>query len=730
MADNEMNINDQNINDKERQVSAVKDASSRTDGAEGKSFSNAKRTMKDRQSRIGIRTKLVIGFAIPLVCTVIIGIVAYSLAASGMSSNYEDSMSKAMSMAVEYLDFGFQSAISESEQLYYDTDLVRLATGSIYNEWSKKEIIENVSVDLEVKQTGNEFIKNIYIIPGSGLSVISTYDGEADVPGFYNELEDKPEAACFESLHGSWVGSHDYIDEVFSQYYPDYSADDYICSYIRPMTTRRACIVVDYSAAAMADIMGALDLGKGSKSAFITADGRELMLEGNEIVNNSDFSFLDQPYYTEAMADNAATIIDYVKYNNTDYLFMISKSYVNGSAICAMVPLSMVNAGADSIKNITFLMVLITCIIAIAATVLIIIGITSSIRQISDKLRIVSGGDLTVSINTDRKDEFKLLVKSIADMVNNTRNLIVQVLKTTENVSVSTEKLAEVSEVITSSGDQIATAVDEMGEGLNNQADDAQNCVAQMDELSDRITRAVETVKNMGSITENTREIIARGISTMDDLSSKSQDTTNITKNVTTNIRNLEESLSAIEGFVEVINGIAEETNLLSLNASIEAARAGEAGRGFAVVAQSVSSLSDGTIGAAKQIQDVMQEIKGYAEDTVKVAAQAEQIVSVQTVTVNDTISVFGNMNDYLESLINEIASLRHTIESMERHRNDTLEAIDNISSVSEETTASVSTVNDSLKNQMTMIDNLHSSTVELENRAKELTEAVNAFRI
>ena len=730
MADNEMNINDQNINDKERQVSAVKDASSRTDGAEGKSFSNAKRTMKDRQSRIGIRTKLVIGFAIPLVCTVIIGIVAYSLAASGMSSNYEDSMSKAMSMAVEYLDFGFQSAISESEQLYYDTDLVRLATGSIYNEWSKKEIIENVSVDLEVKQTGNEFIKNIYIIPGSGLSVISTYDGEADVPGFYNELEDKPEAACFESLHGSWVGSHDYIDEVFSQYYPDYSADDYICSYIRPMTTRRACIVVDYSAAAMADIMGALDLGKGSKSAFITADGRELMLEGNEIVNNSDFSFLDQPYYTEAMADNAATIIDYVKYNNTDYLFMISKSYVNGSAICAMVPLSMVNAGADSIKNITFLMVLITCIIAIAATVLIIIGITSSIRQISDKLRIVSGGDLTVSINTDRKDEFKLLVKSIADMVNNTRNLIVQVLKTTENVSVSTEKLAEVSEVITSSGDQIATAVDEMGEGLNNQADDAQNCVAQMDELSDRITRAVETVKNMGSITENTREIIARGISTMDDLSSKTQDTTNITKNVTTNIRNLEESLSAIEGFVEVINGIAEETNLLSLNASIEAARAGEAGRGFAVVAQSVSSLSDGTIGAAKQIQDVMQEIKGYAEDTVKVAAQAEQIVSVQTVTVNDTISVFGNMNDYLESLINEIASLRHTIESMERHRNDTLEAIDNISSVSEETTASVSTVNDSLKNQMTMIDNLHSSTVELENRAKELTEAVNAFRI
>lgn len=681
-------------------------------------------------NKMGIKIKLIIGFMIPLICTIVIGIVAYSLAASGMSSNYEDSMSKAMAMAVEYLDFGFESAISESEQLYYDTDLVRLATGAIYNEWSKAGIIESVSVDLDVKQNGNGFLENIYIIPSSGLSVISTYDNEAEVPGFYNELTDKDEAVCLESLRGSWIGSHDYIDEVFSKYYSDYSADDYICSYIRPMTTRRACIVVDYSSRAMADIIGELDLGEGSISAFITADGRELLLNGNEIVKNGDFSFLNQSYYTEAMADTAATIIDYVRYNNEEYLFMISKSSKNGSAICAMVPVSMVNAGADSIKNITFLMVFIACLIAIIAGILIIIGITSAIRQISEQLEIVSGGDLTVSINTDRKDEFNLLSKSIANMVNNTRNLIVQVLKTTENVSTSAEKLAEVSDVITSSSDQIASAVDEMSEGLSSQANDSQNCAAQMDELSARIIRAVETVQNMGSITENTKGIIAEGMSTMDDLSSKSADTTNITKNVTDNIRNLEESLSSVEGFVEVINGIAEETNLLALNASIEAARAGEAGRGFAVVAQSVSSLSDGTIGAAKQIQDVMQQIKSYAEDTVKVASEAEEIVSRQTVTVNDTINVFGNMNDYLESLIDEIGSLRATIESMESHRNDTLAAIDNISSVSEETSASVSTVNDSLRNQTTMIDNLHYSTVELENKAKELSDAVNAFKI
>lgn len=99
-----------------------------------------------------------------------------------------------------------------------------------------------------------------------------------------------------------------------------------------------------------------------------------------------------------------------------------------------------------------------------------------------------------------------------------------------------------------------------------------------------------------------------------------------------------------------------------------------------------------------------------------------EMIVSNQSRTVNDTIQVFHDMNEYLQNLIDEITALEEIIESMERHRNDTLAAIESISSVSEETAASVSTVNDSLKEQMTMMDNLNQSTIELQDKAKELT--------
>lgn len=682
------------------------------------------------QGRMSIKAKLVAGFVIPLICTVVVGSVSYSLAEKGMCANYEDSMSKAMSMAMEYLDFGFESAVSESEQLYYNTDLMRWATGAIYNEWSRSEIVEDVSVDLNVKKDGNSFVSDMYIIPAESLSVVSTYSSEISIPGFYGELADAPEAVCLENLGGNWIGSHGYIDKILKEYYPGYSEDTYACSYIRPMTTRRACIVVDYSSEAIADVLRGLDLGEEGIAAFVTADGREVLLRGNEVVKDGSFSFTDQRYYTEAMADNAAVVIEYVEYEGRDSLFMVSKSYKNGSAICAMVPVSMVRASANMIKNITVLIVIVSCVIALLVGLLIIIGISSTIVQISNKLKRVSGGDLTVTMNVGRRDEFKLLVANIGEMIRNSRNLIIQVLKTTENVSSSTLKLEEASGVLTESNTQIAYAVEEIDKGLAQQSQDSQNCLFLMEELSQRITRAVDTVGSMSAITDHTKKVIGNGMSTMDELRTKSADTTDITRNVALNIRNLEESLVEIEKFVDMINHIAEETSLLALNASIEAAKAGEAGRGFAVVAQSVGKLSDGTIDAAKQIQGIMEQIRDRTNEAVDAAEAAGEIVSKQADTVGDTIKVFSGMNRYLENLIQELESLEKTIDSMERHRNDTLSAIESISSVSVETASSVSMVNDSLKNQKTMVGDLHDSAVEMESRAEELTEAVNAFKI
>ena len=310
------------------------------------------------------------------------------------------------------------------------------------------------------------------------------------------------------------------------------------------------------------------------------------------------------------------------------------------------------------------------------------------------------------------------------------KKLLEQFAPQLENLSQNIQEMHYITDGMNVEINKVGNSIDTLNEGngeLLSRTKEINNITIEMGKA---IEQTNDYVGELDSIAMNMQSSNEEVVGIFEELLAENANTETCIEEISTNTLETNHATHEIRQAIGMINSIASKTNLLSLNASIEAARAGEAGRGFAVVAQSVSSLSDGTIEAAKQIQGVMDQIKNYADETVKVAGQAEEIVSRQSETVNDTIHAFGDLNEYLENLIREITSLEKTIESMERHRNDTMSAVQSISSVSEETAAAISMVNDSLKNQITMIDNLHKSTIELEDRSKELTEAVNAFKI
>lgn len=326
-------------------------------------------------------------------------------------------------------------------------------------------------------------------------------------------------------------------------------------------------------------------------------------------------------------------------------------------------------------------------------------------------------------INTAKLEELDREKDHVSDLLDKVMQISAQM---SDGILDVADQMRELGSAVS----ETRNAMQEVSSGTNETAESIQNQLGKTEEIQNHIGQMSDVMEMITQHMAETKDSVRLGRENLQTLTRQMERSEKAGMHAVEEMKELAEHTANMQTIIDMITSVASQTSLLSLNASIEAARAGEAGKGFAVVAQSVSSLSDGTIEAARQIQSVMEQIKGYANDTVQVASEAETIVSNQSKTVNNTIHLFHDMNEYLQNLLDEITALEKIIESMDRHRNDTLAAIESISSVSEETAASVTTVNDSLKEQVTMMDNLNQSTIELQEKAKELTQAVNAFKI
>jgi methyl-accepting chemotaxis protein len=248
--------------------------------------------------------------------------------------------------------------------------------------------------------------------------------------------------------------------------------------------------------------------------------------------------------------------------------------------------------------------------------------------------------------------------------------------------------------------------------------------------LSDKINQVYNSTYEIEQIAKDTKVIVGEGIITIDELNSKSSATTDITHVVINEIEDLSLQSQSIESFIEVINGIADQTNLLSLNASIEAARAGDAGRGFAVVAEEIRKLADQSIKASNQITAVVNTIKTKTKVTANSAKQAESIVGSQMEALAKTIKTFENINDHVGNLVNNLNNIADGVRGIETAKDDTLDAIRNISAVSQQTATSSEEVSATAINQITSVEYLSKSASELALDAKRLEEAIQTFQI
>lgn len=682
---------------------------------------------KKRSFQIGlsIKMQLLVGFLVPIFFVILVGSLSYKEAEKGMASNYEDAARTAIETEMQYLDFGLSLINSDAVQMKLDAELSSLVSGTYKNDISKYSAVRTKALSsIKVKQTSNTFINNMYIVPKStGTILTSDKTSGKEQPGFYEKWIATEEGTKIASGETSgWLGYHKEMDALSG-----YHTEDYILSYVTEFPNKAAVLVVDISAEAVRNTLQTIDTSNGSIIGFITPDGRELVIKEDGV---EDIVFSEQEFFKECMAKEELSGTEYVKYNDKDYFFIYSRSEKTGATLGYLVPKENIVESAEGIKKLTVVLVIVACIVALIIGTFISVNISSSMSYIIKKLKKAAEGDLTVELRQKGKTEFSVLSKNVKDMITNTRKLIQEVGDSVSLVASASSNVEDISVQMETSAKGIKDTIAEIDKGVSQQAFDAQDCLTQMDSLSQKIENISSDMSQAEKNSELTKEIIARSIETMEILTQQSKATTEVTEKVKEDIKILEKKSAVIGGFVNIINDIAGQTNLLSLNASIEAARAGEAGRGFSVVAEEIRKLADGSLQAANEINKVVEEITKQTGETVATANEAEKIVGEQAETVAQTKEDFRNINNCTEQLIENIRIMVQNLESMNADREETLNAIESISSVSEETAAASSNVSSITQSQMDIVKDLKIASEKLNDNMGKLEEALSLFTI